>query len=261
MRGSWRRKFVVLGAGLAFAGAAVVWWPRSGPPAPIYNGRPISELLDDNPAITQAYFGLVDAVGHLKGEAVPYLVHVLENEPTIPQRFYQNFFVRMPQSVRQHFPAPSFYQNRRGTCAALLGYTGSNGVAQISFLARLSKEDPSVRVSAMSALERLGPGSEYESVALEALLAATRDPDVSVAESGFGRLGAFRNRAAEVVPVLLKGLENANAQDECIHSLKVLGGTNEPLIKAAIDRGEADVFREHLASLQKRNATDEGVLR
>ena len=182
----------------------------------------------------------------LKGEAVPYLVHVLKHEPTMPQRVYHDFYFQMPQGVRQRLPAPSIYENRRGTCAALLGYTGSNGVAQIPFLARLSKEDPtlSVRENAMSALERLGPGSQYESVALESLLAATRETNIRLAQSGYGRLGAFTNRGAEVVPVLVKGLENPAVRDQCIYALMLLGGAKEPSIKAAIDRVAARFSQE-----------------
>jgi hypothetical protein len=260
VRFSWKPKIFVLGAGLALAGAAVVWRARAGPPVPVYHGRPISEMLDWSNDLPPAYFELQDAVRALKGEAVPYLMHVLTNEPTGTQRVYANMFLRMPEGVQRRIRKPPgryYYSVRRGTCAYMLAFTGSNGVAQIPFLARLSREDEShVREKAVIALGQLGPASEFESVALKALIEATGDTSTRslVAKYGYGRLGGFSNRVAEVVPVLLKGLEDLFVRDACFYSLKVLGGTNEPLIKAAIDRGEADIFREHLESLQKRNA-------
>ena len=65
-------------------------------------------------------------------------------------------------------------------------------------------------------------------------------------------VGSFRNRAADVMPVLLKGIENPKELDVfrvCFHGLKLSVVPMHPLIKAAIDRGEADFFREHLESI------------
>jgi hypothetical protein len=206
----------------------------------VYDGRSLDELLNKSSYLSQAYWELASGVKELKGEAVPYLVHVLKNEPTISQRVYQKLFRGVPRGIKQRFPAPSFYQNRLGTCASMLGWTGKDGVAQIPFLARVSREDRDsmVRLNAMGALERLGPGSEYESMAVEALIAATRETEVRLAQGGYGGLGVVVNRATEVVPILLRGLENPAVRDECIYSLKRLGRAAEPLVQAAIARGE-----------------------
>jgi hypothetical protein len=261
MRFGWRTRFVVLGAGLAVALGGIAWRATSGPRAPVYEGRPISQLLEESTYLIQARLELHTAVGKLKGEAVPYLVHVLKNEPTMPQRVYYKLYFGVPQSMRRRLPGPSFYENRRGTCAALLGETGSNGVAQIPLLARISREDANwvVRANAMGALELLGPGSQYESVALEALIAATRELKVEVAKRGYGRLGAFRNRVAEVVPVLLKGLENPNVREQCIYSLKRLGAAAEPLIQAAIARGEVSILQLDMGLTWKGEGKDAEV--
>src|SRR5688500_6884971 len=140
MRFRWRTRLVVLGAGLAVAVGGIAWWVTSGPRAPVYEGRSISQLLEESSYLLQARLELHKAVRQLKGEAVPYLVHVLKNEPTMPQRVYKRLFSGMPGSLKQRLPIPDFFGNRRGTCAALLGSTGSDGVAQIPFLARLSRE-------------------------------------------------------------------------------------------------------------------------
>lgn len=245
----WKRG-VIFGA-IALAGCvSILLWKSAGPRAPVYDGRSISELLEESVDLPQARIQLHHAVGHLKGEAVPYLVHVIMNEPTPLQTAYERLFFCIPKGWRQRFPAPRFSENRRGTCAALLGSTGSDGVAQIPFLARLSMEDPglSVRLNAINALRRLGPGSEYESVALEALITATRESDARIAERGYGGMGAFTNRPVEVVPVLLKGLENPTVREVCIHSLKRLGAAAEPLIQAAIARGEVSILQLDVGS-------------
>lgn len=245
----WKRR-LGMGAITLWACIAILSWKSAGPAVPVYEGRLVSELLTESAFLPQARFELHNAVGKLKGEVVPYLVHVLKNEPTPLQTARDWLFFRVPQSWRHRLPTPSFSQNRRGTCAALLGSTGSSGVAQIPFLARLSREDLSwtVRVNAMNALARLGPGSDYESVALEALITATREADLRMAERGYGRLGALTNRAAEVVPVLLKGLENPSVRETCIYSLKRLGAAAEPLIQAAIARGEVSILQLDVGS-------------
>lgn len=93
---------------------------------------------------------------------------------------------------------------------------------------------------------RLGPGSEYERVALEALIAAMRGSDLEMTRNEYGWFGGFTNRAAEVVPILLKALENPNVREDCIYSLKRLGAAAELLIKAAIARGEVTVLQLQL---------------
>jgi hypothetical protein len=224
-----------------------LWWANLGPRSPAYNGRPISEMLEESTWREQTGWELNKAVRQLQGNAVPYLVYVLKKEPTTPQRLYHDIYFRAPQSIQKHLPEPSDYEHRRRTCAGLLGLTGSNGVAQIPLLVQLSKEGESgqTRVNALSALAQLGPGSIYESVALEALIAATQETG-----AGYGWLVSFRNRAPEVVPVLLKGIEkNPKELDvfqACFHGLKIFGGTNHPLIRAAIDRGEADFLSRAL---------------
>jgi hypothetical protein len=256
MRFGWRTRFVVLGAGLAVALGGIAWRATSGPRVPVHEGRPISRLLEESSYLPQGRFRLYNAVRELKGEAVPYLVHVLKNKPTMPQRVYERLFFGVPQVLRQRLPRPSFYENRRGTCAALLGFTGSDGAAQIPFLVRISREDANrmVRLNARSALVRLGPGSEYETVALEALIAGMRDSEVTWNE--YGWLGAFTNRAAEVVPILLKGLENPNAREECIEGLKRLGAAAEPLIQAAIARGEVSILQLDMGLTWKGETTN-----
>ena len=73
-------------------------------------------------------------------------------------------------------------------------------------------------------------------------IAATRETEVRLAQVGYGRLGVFVNRATEVVPILLRGLENPAVRDECIYSLKRLGRAAEPWVEAAIARGEVLVL-------------------
>lgn len=116
-----------------------------------------------------------------------------------------------------------------------------------------------VRLNARSALVRLGPGSEYEGVALEALLAAMRRSEVMRNE--YGWLGAFSNRATEVLPVLLKGLEDPNVREHCLYSLKQFGEVAEPLLKEALARREATVFQGHMEAWQSVQSDDDALLR
>lgn len=65
---------------------SILWWKSSGPPVPIYNGTPLNVLLAESSRLPGAFSELHQAVRQLKGEAVPYLVHVLKSEPTLLQR-------------------------------------------------------------------------------------------------------------------------------------------------------------------------------
>ena len=238
---------------------SILWWKSSGPTVPIYNEKPLNVLLSESSRFLSARFVLHQAVRQLKGEAVPYLLYVLKSEPTLLQRAYEDLYIGLPQSVRRHLARPDFYESRRATCVSLLGLTGSNGV--IPFVARISREDasPLVRLNARSTLVRLGPGSEHETEALEALLAAMRES--AVTRNEYGWLGAFSNRATEVLPVLAKGLEDPNLRDECIHSLKQFGKVAEPLLKEALARQEEVLFQGHIEASQTVESDDDALLK
>jgi hypothetical protein len=202
---------------------ALIWVARV--PEPSHKGVPLGELLDKNGARPGGLGEAREAVRALGARAVPYLVHVLEREPTPLQQRYARAHPRFPASLRKLAPQPKNFNQRRARTAAVLTEVGTNAVAAIPVLLKAARDDPffGTRHNAVGTLASIAPGTAWAEEAASVVIDRTSDPNEQLRQHAFSCLGAFTNQMPKVVPILLHGLRNPAVGDSALQGLRRLG--------------------------------------
>jgi hypothetical protein len=209
--------FVILGVLILATLALVVsrGWRREL----LYGGAPLIKWLDG----TMHKRGFPSAIGP---EAVPQLIRITENRPTLLQWIYSRLY-RVSQPVNKSLPK------------AVQGFSPVQGFSLM------------VRFNAARELSRLAPGTESETQAVAALLSL--GPQVGKfyqKQYWFAHLSAFTNCSDKIVPVLLTGVTNPATFDSSVTALKRFGYAGVPeLYRMA--KTESGFIRPAELALQK----------
>jgi hypothetical protein len=201
---------------------------------PSVQGIPLGTFLDQPGAYKEGR----DAVKHLGAQAVPFLVHVLENEPTAFQRWHGALWARLPPKGQSLAGLPADSNRRRARAAALLASAGTNAVAAIPRLIKTSQGDSffGARHNALGTLSYLAPGSEYEERALLAAIERTKDADQQVCQHAYRSITRFTNSIRRLVPILMDGLKDPEVRDGALSGLRRLGKNVIPIVTEMVQQ-------------------------
>ncbi len=168
---------------LAIAGGLWMWVP-SGPPEPVYDGKPLTYWLGRNLGSSRPIKsrGLDRSAARQIAEdsnAVPFLIQALKRDSWIGAAVYRKqVWPKLPPAAREHMPFPSFGDPAvRQNAAAYLVQLGPLAKPAVPSLIRALKyeDDWQVRTDAAFLLGWIGNGNE-EVVA--ALAEACEDTDL-----------------------------------------------------------------------------------
>jgi hypothetical protein len=177
-----------------------------------------------------------EAARVLGAKAVPYLVNVLEREPTRLQRWYSKSQPQFPAGLQKLAPSPRNFDQRRAWAAAALTQAGTNAVVALPLLINVAQDDPffGTRQNAVGTLALVAPGTAYEGEAASAVISRTTDANQQLCEHAYNCLGRFTNQMQRVVPILLHGLRNPAVKDNALTGLSWLGTNAMPVIRASV---------------------------
>jgi hypothetical protein len=202
-------------------------------PEPSYEGVPLGSLLSGAGGGLQETQQAVRALGV---KAVPYLVDVLEHEPTSLQRWYAKAQPQFPAVLQRFTRPPKKFDQRRAWAAAPLTQAGTNAVIALPILIKIAQDDPffGTRHNAVGTLAATAPGTQYEAEAASAVMSRTTDANRVLCEHAYSCLGKFTNQMQKVVPILLHGLRNPAAKENALMDLRGLGTNAMPIIRESV---------------------------
>ena len=226
-----RRRLAILGS-LAVL-ATLFAWLRFGS-EPTHKGARLGTILDGG-----ASGGLAEAqeaARVLGAGAVPYLMKVLEREPTVVQRGYARYWPRLPAKIQKLAPAPQKINQRRAWAAAALTQAGAHAVRAVPLLMKIASGDPffGTRHNAVGSLAAIAPGSRYEGEAASIVIGRISDENQQLREHAYSSLGAFTNELRKVVPILLHGLRDPVFKESALLSLKRIGPNAMPVVRERV---------------------------
>ena len=215
------KKVAILCCILAAVLAGAIWFSRV--PEPSYEGVPLGSLL--NGAGGGGWHEMQEAVRALGVKAVPYLVDLLEHEPTSFQRWYARVQPKIPAALQKFTSEQRNFDKRRAWAAAALTQAGTNAIVALPILIKTAQNDPffGTRHNAVGTLAAVAPGTTYEAEAASAVISRTTDANQQLCEHAYSCLGRFTNQMQKVVPILLQGVRRPTARDSALLGLRRLG--------------------------------------
>jgi hypothetical protein len=247
-----RRRLLIAGLGfgaLLLPLVAVIWLI---PKEPVYDGRRVSEWIDDLAGPVNPMYGAVGSetlpklLQELPGrEIVPALGATLRRGLTIFDRYYISIYPRLPVRIAAKLkqPDPARAAQLRYRAALILYYMGQEARGAVrGLMGALDDPDPEVRRVSASALGNLA-GDPQASKALHSALADTSAGVRRAALQSFSRLEstpAVVRQAAELLADPEAGVRSDAAQ-----LLKDIGAEAKPAIPAlvkALDDANDDVL-------------------
>ena len=213
--------------GAAFALFFLLW-----PPEPKYQGRSVSEWLDDLAARKKTPY--YEAMRHIGTDAVPYAVRNLALNDSRWHSKYSSFWDELPDPLTNVFPKPKkLLSELEGVF--VFYYVGTNSIPHA--IALLKHPSPTVRRTAARGLAELREKSAAAKQAIPALIEALSDEDQDVRFDAAVALAAMGADASNAVPALAKivtnmALGSSSESDVRLHAIVMmaLGKIGPPAI-------------------------------
>jgi len=265
----------------------VFLWPKE----PVYEGRPVSQWIEQMTGGIGGTAGAVSAqalprlIQHEPGEgAVPFVCAALHRGRTLMARLYAQCYPKLPTALAKKLrpPTPGRDAELRYRAALILYYMGPKAKKAVpDLIYALGDYSPEVRRMAATALGAAGADSESAAVALSSRLndpaagvrqaalkslgqntndhiaaalriaGALKDPETGVRVEAAGILKNFGPKAKAVVPALIQALRDSD-QDVVVFAAQALGRIGPDAREAAPALQEA---------LQNAGANSETTLR
>jgi HEAT repeat protein len=192
--------------------AALMWQPKSGPPEPVFQGKPLTFWLEDlyrmtaprNYSISLGGPG-ARAVRELGTNAVPYLIHMI----TVNQERLSDKPEMLAKNARLLSTNCTTAQENLARAVNACQVLGPKAKAAIpTLLPLLEDQNSEVRVATVTALCFIQQDAEIVGPRLVERLA---DPDYRVRDTATRGLLMFRELGASAKPELQKLTESTNA--------------------------------------------------
>lgn len=225
------------------------------PREPVYEGRPISEWIEQltgvvgNQAGAVASHTLPKLIQQKPGkEIVPYLGGALRRGTSVKDRFYAWIHPKLPAALLKKLPVPNPNRDAqlRYRAGLILYYLGPDSGKAVTPLTRaLRDENMDVRRIAAAALGNIGGDAKR---AGPDLIAASGDPSADVRRAALKALAGVEDDPAIVVSVAARLLKDPDdgVRTEAAQLLKELGSKAgaavRPLVESLSDTND-DVFR------------------
>jgi HEAT repeat protein len=232
-----RKRLAIAVAVLVFAALVATVWHSRPPPEPVYQGRPLSDWLDDYihavPVGYSAYAAAEaaqrparTAVRTIGTNAIPFLLDMVRR----PDDSRLRLLLRKANSmIHGRFHIPSAWQVRNEGIAGFkaLGAEASNAVPA---LIQIHEENPAFRYPVACCLGAIGPPAE-DSIPI--LLSDITNSDGGTRYWAAYALGQIHSRPEIVVPALTNALVHESTPGIVMDYFDVLA-TYGPTAKSAV---------------------------
>ncbi len=214
-----KRFRVILSAAVVLAAAFTVWevWPSSRIPDPVFQGRRLSQWLDD--VDPQTRFLLNDsaiwAIRHLGSNAVPRLLaEASADRPFHPSDILVGLLKRQ-HWLRLRTQTSSDHQNRALRGFRALRELGARGVAE-----GLTNSDWRVRHGCLGQWEL---AMDYPAILFGPMVGRLNDPEPKVRARAANIAGVIGQEPEKAVPTLIELLSDSNERVRCMAALGLAG--------------------------------------
>jgi hypothetical protein len=256
-----RTRILLLLLGLSLIAAGVFYFllPRE----PIYQGRPISEWIEELTGNKGGFSGAVASQALPKllqaepgPEVVPYLRATLHRGNGFMEKFYINLYPRLVPILGRRIPAPNPLRDTelRYRAAVILYYMGPRAQNSARDLVQaLSDSDVDVRRMAATALGTVSNGAEFVKTGLKTALG---DPSSAVRRAALRAIANSGPKRSDNVPVVAGMLKDPDegVRVDAAQILKDFGPDARAAVTsltAALQDTNGDVFRFAAMALGK----------
>jgi hypothetical protein len=200
-----RRKVIVVVLVLVLVVTFCAILIPSGPPDPIYDGKPLSywvaQPVPNSLLVGGFVITLSQPTAHrVDAQAVPYLLSALERGDDTGYKFRQFIWTNSPAWLQSRLTKPAPASLVRLRAATMLTQLGDDALPAIPALIQILEHNPNALVR-LHVVNVLGAIGKNDSAAAKALIkAATNDPDANVRATALDfllRLNPERTRRAE----------------------------------------------------------------
>jgi hypothetical protein len=195
---------------LAVAGvlAPIVGFVKHTANEPVYQGKRLSYWFHQYARQTPQMSEATNAIAHLGGRAVPYLVRVLERGISPWQRAYNIAWGLLPQAQSKRLPPPRWRDEASYSALEAVTLVGpAAGKAVPAIINLLNDRDVELRRAAPQTLGRLGPLTRS---VVPALVMALTNGDWYAEENAVRALGAMGPAASNAIPALVIELKHVH---------------------------------------------------